>query len=1178
MKMKRYLRVLSAILSITMVLSLIPTTFVQTVLAEKDDGDEWVELQLENGDFEMEPTSKSDLPSWDYWTSGYMEGMSITDEFAYEGKRSLRIDNENVVGLFSREVPVTVGNEYKVEAKLYIEEKIAGNPGIWLRWMDENGAFISNDAKYFESALINEWQTVSVGGTAPAGAVGAKVFIYQTSTTKTKGYYDNVKLFEKSESVSLDLLNPGFEKESTTAGEIPHWETYPLTPLDNTSVSLDKEQVFSGKRSIKVTDQSTSASVGLFSSAVEVVPGKAYTIFGKALLESGSVSVYLKYYNSSGEEVGSYRTGIDSPHNEWFSVKAEGAAPDNAVTAKIFLYAGAAGKSISYFDDFSITTSNQLELPFEFGDPINLGPATLAAKSQGVEIGNGEVYYATNGSPATFYAADSKTNEMLFSATLPGSDVVWGMTIGSDGNVYFSGTYNGILYKYVVEERRLEQVGKNPSDNWVWELEASSDGKIYGATYPNAKVFEYDIEADKFTDLGSFNQEQNYARGIGVTDDSLYVGVGTTAYLYRMDRQSGERTEIKLPITGASTSVSEIWEFGDNLFVVYGTSMLVIDRVTGEVYNQLNWENRNTIDGLISEPSPYDENIIYYRNKNNSELWTYNMETHNIAPVKPRIELPASSVKKMRWIKNENGEDVLAMMHHQIEYSVYNPKSNKLEISYPEVNMQGLNIQSLEVFEDDQVYMGGYQGSFGVYNTSNEEYVLHERDPHQIEGIGYLNGDVYLGTYGGAKIYKYDPEVPFSYNGGAQGDNPQMVYDIGDGQSRPFSFTSGDNKLFIGTIPDYGELGGALTIHDTQTNEWNTIRNIIDDQSIIGLAYMEGKLYGGSTIAGGLGIDPTKDKAKMFTYDVKSETTEVFDLKVDGLAKPEMIGELSVGPDGNLWGVAYGLNEEGSANSVVFAMNPTTRKILKSVELYEGITRGSQWRPFFIRWDEQGLLYTTAARKLTVIDPETLAKKELLPSTVNLMDVDQEGNIYYAAGADLYKLPVTVEEAKLATEDSSIIQGESTELDLTVTLSNGQQADLNGADVEWHVANTNVAIIDNESIVGKNAGDTEVYAVVSYNGMEITTNIVTLAVDVTIESLINQIKTLEESDFIDHSLFKKLTNRLSQAKFQYDQGHVKQAVKKMDDFKKHLNKSSLDEEIRYNLEKNVESIVKQFQS
>lgn len=256
----------------------------------------------------------------------------------------------------------------------------------------------------------------------------------------------------------------------------------------------------------------------------------------------------------------------------------------------------------------------------------------------------------------------------------------------------------------------------------------------------------------------------------------------------------------------------------------------------------------------------------------------------------------------MRWIKNENGEDVLAMMHHQIEYSVYNPKSNKLEISYPEVNMQGLNIQSLEVFEDDQVYMGGYQGSFGVYNTSNEEYVLHERDPHQIEGIGYLNGDVYLGTYGGAKIYKYDPEVPFSYNGGAQGDNPQMVYDIGDGQSRPFSFTSGDNKLFIGTIPDYGELGGALTIHDTQTNEWNTIRNIIDDQSIIGLAYMEGKLYGGSTIAGGLGIDPTKDKAKMFTYDVKSETTEVFDLKVDGLAKPEMIGELSVGPDGNLWG------------------------------------------------------------------------------------------------------------------------------------------------------------------------------------------------------------------------------------------------------------------------------------
>ncbi|MDC3423124.1 carbohydrate binding domain-containing protein [Aquibacillus sp. 3ASR75-11] len=1170
MTKKKYMRTLSMFLSLIIVLSMFPGASVQTIAAETGDTD-WVEMQVENGDFEEEPASESDLPSWDYWTSGYMEGMSITDEFAYEGDRSLRVDNDGVVGLFSQQIQVTEGNDYKVEAKLFIEEKISGNPGIWLRWINENGSIIGNDAKYFDSALTGEWQTVRVDGTAPAGAVGVKVFIYQTSTTKTKGYYDNVKLFEKSDAISLDLANPGFEMEPSD-GEIPKWNKYPASPRENTSVELDENQVYSGERSVKITDQSSGASVGLYSSAVEVVPGMVYTVVGKAFLESGSTSVYLKYYDSAGSEVGSYRTSFSTPVGQWVTVKAEGVAPDNAVSAKIFLYAGVAGQSVSYYDDLSITTSKQLELPFEFGEPINLGPAALSAKSQGVEIGDGEVYYATNGSPATFFAADSETGEMIFSESLPGNDVIWGMTIGTDGNVYFSGTYNGILYKYVVDERRLEKVGKNPSDDWVWELETSSDGKIYGATYPNAKVFEYDINTGEFTDLGSFNEEQDYARGIGVTDESLYVGVGTTAHLYRMDRETGERTEIELPITGESTSVSNIWEFGNNLFVVYGTSMLVVDKETGEVYKSLNWQDKNTIDGLISEPSPYDENIIYYRSKQSSELYTYNMETYEIAPVEPRIQLPASPIKEIKWIKNDSGEFVLAMLNQQIEYSVYNPQTNTLEVSYPEVDLQGLNIQSLEIGEDQQVYMGGYQGSFGVFDTSKEEYVLRERDPQQIEGIGFLNGDAYLGTYGGAMIYKYDPEQPFAYSGGVQGDNPEMVYDIGDEQSRPFTFASGDDKLFVGTISDYGELGGALTINDSVTGEWKTIRNIIEDQSIIGLAYQDGTLFGGSTIAGGLGIDPTEERAKMFTFDVETEATEVFDLEVEGIKTPEMIGELSFGPDGNLWGIAYGKNEEGLANSAVFAMDPETREIVKSVELYEGVSGGSRWRPFFIRWDKQGLMYTTAGRKLTVIDPETLANKELLPGAVHLMDVDQEGNIYYADGADLYKLPVPIEEANLSMEETKIVQGDKSELDLSVTLANAQKADLNGAEIKWLVTDSNIAVIENGELSGKNAGSTEIQAVVTYNGEEVTSNTITVTVDVTTDSLTSQIEEIEANGMMELSLSKQLVNRLRQAKLHYSQGRVNQAVKQLDDFLKLLENGSLDHELKAKLEGNLQAI------
>ncbi|WP_053362654.1 hypothetical protein [Bacillus sp. FJAT-27251] len=973
---------------------------------------EWKELNIVNGDFEAKPASETHLPSWDFWSGGFKTGMAISNEVVYEGLQSLAVDNNGVVGLFSQEIKIAEGNRYKLSAQLNVKES-TGKPGIWLRWTNDKGTIIKDDPKYFDIPAFNKWQTVELEATAPAGAKGLKIFIYQSSTSKMKGYYDDIKLFEKE--------------------------------------------------------------------------------------------------------------------------------------------------------------SNVLDFPVEYGQPINHGPAALAAKSQGVAIGDGEVYYATNGSPATFYAADAETGKKIFSKELPGSDVVWAMVVGPDGNVYFAGTYNGILYRYVVEEQRLEELGKNPSDNWVWQLEASEDGKIYGATYPNAKVFEYDIETSKFKDLGTFYEGQQYARGLGITEESLYVGTGTTAHLLKMDLASGERTEISLPITGTSTSISNIWEYGNNIFVAYGTSLVTIDKTTGEEKNTMNWQDEHTFDGLISSPSPYDENIIYYINKNTQQLWIYDMTTHKTSKVEPTVQLPQTPAKAIRWIKDKNGKDVLAILHHQIEYTIFDPSTNTVKVSYPEVEMQGLLMQSLEIGEDQKIYMGGYQGSFGVFDTSSDKYLLRERDPHQIEGIGFLNGDVYLGTYGGARIFKYNPDLPFHFQGGVSGDNPEMVHDIGDDQSRPFTFTSGDNKLFVGTISDYGRLGGALTIYDANTNKWNTIRNIIKNQSIIGLAYHDGTVFGGSTLAGGLGIDPTEPKAKMFEYNVETGKHETFDLHVDGLDKPEMIGELSVGPDGNIWGVAWGLDKGGSFNTVVFAMNPENREIIKSTQLLKGINRGSQWRPFFIRWDQQGYLYTTAGRQLTVIDPETMKSKQLVPGTVNLMDIDKEGNIYYTADHNLYQLPVKLEKGTLAVEDDTLLQGEQQEIHLTVTLVNGSSIDLAGADIEWMNSNPETAIVEDGKVIGKNAGKTEIYATVSYNGEKITTNTITVTTQVTMDTLADQISELEEAGNLSHPLAKQLTNRLIQAEKHFLKGNKEQATKHLEDFRKHLDNSSAEETIKNILLRNVQS-------
>src|SRR5690606_4601932 len=120
----------------------------------------------------------------------------------------------------------------------------------------------------------------------------------------------------------------------------------------------------------------------------------------------------------------------------------------------------------------------------DFGRPVSLGDATLVAKTQGAAIGNGEIYFGASGSPAAFYALDALTGRVIASEALPGSDVVWAVAIGSDGNAYLTGTKTGILYRYKPHDQIFEELGVNPSNAFVWDLDASSDGKIYGSTYP----------------------------------------------------------------------------------------------------------------------------------------------------------------------------------------------------------------------------------------------------------------------------------------------------------------------------------------------------------------------------------------------------------------------------------------------------------------------------------------------------------------------------------------------------------------------------------------------------------------------------------------------------------------------------------------------------------------------
>src|SRR4029077_8606740 len=124
-------------------------------------------------------------------------------------------------------------------------------------------------------------------------------------------------------------------------------------------------------------------------------------------------------------------------------------------------------------------------------------------------------------------------------------------------------------------------------------------------------------------------------------------------------------------------------------------------------------------------------------------------------------------------------------------------------------------------------------------------------------------------------------------------------------QSRPFGALGVEElkKVYWGTVPEYGYLGGGIASYDPATEKLEFYDKIIHDQSIMTMAYNQGLLVGGSSVWGGLGIPPSQKYAHLFLWDPNAKKV-VFDI-VPVAGAPSVTWVIN-GPDGNVWGLADG--------------------------------------------------------------------------------------------------------------------------------------------------------------------------------------------------------------------------------------------------------------------------------
>ncbi|MFC7586211.1 hypothetical protein ACFQYP_22540 [Nonomuraea antimicrobica] len=342
------------------------------------------------------------------------------------------------------------------------------------------------------------------------------------------------------------------------------------------------------------------------------------------------------------------------------------------------------------------------------------------------------------------------------------------------------------------------------------------------------------------------------------------------------------------------------------------------------------------------------------------------------------------------------GRSVVGLLWRGLMFR-YNPQTGARSFVQTGIKGEPIDITALSEGPDRRMYAGGFlNGGFAAIDPKTgrpEEFHTFS----QSEGMTSHDGRLYVGAYPEARVYSYDPELPWNsteYSPSPEpgpAANPARLFDLSaDKQIRPRAMVSAGRYLAVGTMPDLGHLGGVLAVWDPRTGALKSAkRNVITDQSIVSLAYRDGVVYGGTSIySGQSATPPTQPEAKLFAWSVR-ENRLLWEL-VPAPGKPAIPG-LTFDDRGRLWGIAGG---------AVFAVDVGARKVVTTVTL--SASTSASGRLEFNRRDRK-LYGAHAGSSLFQFDPRSRRHTVLREGPVHQLAVHRSGDVYFAEGATLLR-------------------------------------------------------------------------------------------------------------------------------------------------------------------------------
>ncbi len=564
---------------------------------------------------------------------------------------------------------------------------------------------------------------------------------------------------------------------------------------------------------------------------------------------------------------------------------------------------------------------------------------------------------------------------------LPGTQGVYGLTEGPDGKIYCGTIIPARIFSFDPITRTVTDLGSAAGESYIFELRKGPDGLIYGCTYPNAKVVAYDPVLGGITDLGSMHSTGKYCQDVAIADNGkIFSGIATNADLVVYDPATLEKKSI-LPEGFEDADAIGLHTENNILYASIDGTLFIIDANNYTVLLKVIPPEG----GWIGTHIPMSGGSVVIHGLPEGFM-KYNSVTGELEP----CETPGFRTYEYDWAADLG---FVRAGGRQL-FEAHNLDTGEL-ISQVDVSGDGdgMDVFSLETGPDGCIY-GGSVSLLHMFKYDPSSGVLKDLGFPYISGNGefysmHTAGDkMYMAAYSYSELSVYNPSEPWN-----PGVNPMWIGPVGDDQNRPHAMTSSaDGRIFIGSEPDYGEYGGALSIYDPESGSFEGHRNIIPDQSILSLVAGNDGLviYGGSSTRGGTGTEPITENAHFFAWDVIQGNLTLDMVPVSGA---DDIEALAAAPDGKIY---------GCAGSTVFVFDPASVKIIYKQHVFQGsITKMVTGADGYIycRTKKSIMRFKPLSGKLKWLSFETLYKSD---EEGRGLALGLDGKVYFGAGTELH--------------------------------------------------------------------------------------------------------------------------------------------------------------------------------